>query len=88
MAMKPAKVPHDELQDFWEGCKNAGYNEGEFMVIANEDVPVEPGHIARVIGVQRTSKGKIVGIEFDGSSGKDWIGPAIDAVIAGKFGAP
>lgn len=88
MAMKPTKVPSGELQDFWTECRRAGYDPGEFVVTAKEDVPVHGGPIARVVGVQRTHKGNAIAHEFDGSSGQDWIGPAIDALKSGAFGAP
>ncbi|WP_183026399.1 hypothetical protein [Variovorax sp. UMC13] len=79
-------MPSDELQDFWRECAAAGFNQGDFMVSATETIPNEPGPIKRTVVITRTVKGKPIGFQYDGSSGSDWIAPAVADVKSGTFG--
>jgi hypothetical protein len=88
MARTQAEVPNDELQDFWAGCLDRGYNASEFMISAHEDTPVNLEPIVRIVAVQRTFKGNVLAHQFDGSNGRSWVVPALDYLQAGGFGTP
>jgi len=78
-----ATIPDDELQDFWAGCKSAGYDPQSFQVQAKEEYPPgPPGPIKRLVKVMRQQYVR----DFDASSGHDWVTTAINAVRQGFFG--
>lgn len=76
-----AKVHDDEREDFLALCKSNGIDGSSLMLGALEQVPLEPGPIARRVVVARGTKK----VEFEAGSGTDWIQPAIDAVRAGAL---
>lgn len=82
MAYQPAKIPADELEDFRSGVVAAGLDPGGFKLSARDDVPLNPGPIARIVAVERGG----VLAEFSGGNGEDWLTPALAAVKSGTFG--
>jgi len=78
----PAKIPSDEMQDFWRGCRDLGFDDGSFMLSSREEVPMAVGPVKRIVTVQR----KQIARDFEASSGHDWVRPALAALKQGLFG--
>jgi len=80
------KIPDDELNDFFSEAMKLGFLPKQFMAIASESVPVEPGPITRVVVVTRQqNNGSKHRYQYIGAT---WVIDAISDLKSGSFGKP